>query len=335
MCAKKTTGSSPTGDAGEAHEHEGHDHEEEEQELTEEEKKQKALEAYKKAGKIAKAALDKIKAMTRPGVKVIDLIETSEAFILEQGGQVGFPVNVSINNVAAHYTSGPRDVMEIEDGSIVKLDLGVHVDGFVADTATTVSFSTDPALENLFTAAEESMQAAIDMIKVGVKTNDMGKKIHEIIKGYKYNPIKDLSGHTLEQWNVHGGKQVPLVPMPTGQDVEEGDVFAIETFASTGEGQTHALNFGNIYQLSLRNIPKVRNKAAKKLVGFIAKNYKTLPFSHRSWAKEIVVPRFALNDLINTGVLMEYKVLADIKGSFVAQSEKTVYVHADSVEILT
>ena len=109
----------------------------------------------------------------------------------------------------------------------------------------------------------------------------------------------------------------------------------METFASTGEGQTHALAYGNIYQLLLRHVPKIRNQAAKQLVGFIAKNYKTLPFSQRAWAKEINVPRFALNDLISTGVLLEYRVLSDVKGSFVSQSEKTVYVHKDSVEIIT
>ncbi|MFX0103326.1 MAG: type II methionyl aminopeptidase [Candidatus Hodarchaeota archaeon] len=309
--------------------------EEEEEELSEEEKKQKALEAHRKAGKIAKEALQKAKEKTKLGVKVIDLITEVEAFILEQGGSIGFPMNVSINNVAAHYTSGPRDLTEFEEGMIVKLDVGVHVDGYIADTATTVSFSNDPALENLFPAAEKSMQAGIDMLKVGAKTNEIGNKINEIIKSYKYIPIKDLSGHSLEQWMVHGEKKVPLVAMPTGQTIEEGDVIAIETFASTGEGQTHPLNYGNIYQLMLTHVPKIRNRSAKKLIGFIAKNYKTLPFCHRAWAKEVVVPRFALNELINTGVLMEYKILSDIKGSFVAQSEKTVYIHSDSIEILT
>jgi methionyl aminopeptidase len=134
---------------------------------------------------------------------------------------------------------------------------------------------------------------------------------------------------------VHGHKQIPLIPQPTGQAIEEGDVFAVETFSSTGEGQTHPLQMGNIYQLILRNIPKIRNQGAKQLLGFIAKNYKTLPFSQRTWAKEIMVPRFALNELVATGVIMEYKVLSEVKGSFVSQSEKTVYVHKDSIEILT
>ncbi len=342
MCAKKQPGSAPDGapvapvkEEPAEHDHD-HDHEHDEDEgLSEEEKKKKALESYQKAGKIAKEALERAKSKTQLGVKVIELITDTEDFVLKQGGFIGFPMNVSINNVAAHYTSGIRDMTEFEEGMIVKLDLGVHVNGYVADTATTVSFSKNPALENICTASEKSMQAAIDMLKVGAQTNDIGKKINEVIKSYKYQPIRDLSGHSLDRWTVHGSKQIPLIPQPTGQAVEEGDVFAVETFSSTGEGQTHPLQIGNIFQLALRHVPKIRNQAAKQLVGFIIKNYKTLPFSQRSWAKEIMVPRFALNELISTGVLMEYKVLSDVKGSFVSQSEKTVYVHKDSVEILT
>lgn len=296
------------------------------------------MECYRKAGKIAADALKKAVKLVKPGTKVIKIIEDTEAFIIDQAGEkggVGFPMNVSINQIAAHYTSGMRDTMEVEEGMIVKLDIGVHVEGYITDHATTVSLNDDPALENLTVAAEKSMETGIEMLKAGVKTNDIGKKIYEVIKSYKYNPIKDLSGHSLDQWIVHGNKQVPLIEMPTGEVIEEGDVIAIETFASTGEGQTHPLNYGNIYQLMLNRIPKIRNRSAKQLVGFIAKNFKTLPFCQRSWAKEVAVPRFALNELINSGVIMEYKVLSDIKGSFVAQSERTVYIHENEIEILT
>ncbi|MHA1792485.1 MAG: type II methionyl aminopeptidase [Promethearchaeota archaeon] len=314
------------------------DEENNEEELSEEEQKKKALEAYKKAGEIAREALKKAAAMTKPGVKIIDIIESTESYIIEKAGEkggIGFPMNISINNIAAHYTSGQRDISEIEEGMMVKLDLGVHVEGYIADHATTVNLSDDPALQNLPVAAQKAMEEAISMLKVGIKTNEIGKKIYEIIKSYNYTPIRDLSGHLIERWNVHGSKQIPLIPVPKGDLVEEGDVFAVETFASTGEGQTHPLNHGNIYQLLVTRPPKIRNRSAKKLVGFIARKFKTLPFCHRSWAKEIVIPRFALNELINSGVIMEYKVLSDIKNSFVAQSERTVYIHEDDIEILT
>ncbi|MHA1368595.1 MAG: type II methionyl aminopeptidase [Promethearchaeota archaeon] len=307
----------------------------ENEELSEEEKKKKALESYRKSGKIAKEALELARNLCKPGIKVIDLIEKVEGFIIERGGGIGFPMNVSINNVAVHYTSGPRDTTEIEEGMVVKLDVGVHVDGYVTDTATTLYFGDDEKLKKLVAAAVEAMQTGIDNIKAGAKTNEIGNKIYDVIKKNGFNPIRDLSGHSLQQWIVHGEKQVPLIPMEKGTSIEAGDVIAIETFTTTGTGKTHSLNYGNIYQLSIGQIPKIRNRAAKKLVGFVAKNYKTLPFSHRAWMREILVPRFALNELINGGIIHEYKVLADIKGSFVAQSEKTVYIHEDDIEILT
>src|SRR5271157_670179 len=235
MCAKKQAEQPP--EAVSVDEEEGQKNEElaegeeEEEELTEEERKKRALESYQKAGKIAKEALEKATEKAQVGVKVIDLITEIEAFIVEQGGNVGFPFNISIDNVAAHYTSGPVDMTEIEEGMVVKLDLGVHVEGYIADTATTVNFNTkDPALENICISSEKSMETAIDMIKVGAKTNDIGKKINEIIKSYKYNPVRDLSGHTLDRWMVHGSKQIPLIAVPTGQVIEQDDVFAVETF---------------------------------------------------------------------------------------------------------
>src|SRR5271157_733364 len=214
MCAKKQAEQPP--EAVSVDEEEGQKNEElaegeeEEEELTEEERKKRALESYQKAGKIAKEALEKATEKAQVGVKVIDLITEIEA---------------------AHYTSGPVDMTEIEEGMVVKLDLGVHVEGYIADTATTVNFNTkDPALENICISSEKSMETAIDMIKVGAKTNDIGKKINEIIKSYKYNPVRDLSGHTLDRWMVHGSKQIPLIAVPTGQVIEQDDVFAVETF---------------------------------------------------------------------------------------------------------
>src|SRR5271157_2485396 len=200
MCAKKQAEQPP--EAVSVDEEEGQKNEElaegeeEEEELTEEERKKRALESYQKAGKIAKEALEKATEKAQVGVKVIDLITEIEA---------------------AHYTSGPVDMTEIEEGMVVKLDLGVHVEGYIADTATTVNFNTkDPALENICISSEKSME--------------IGKKMNVIIKSYKYNPVRDLSGHTLDQWIVHGSKQIPLIAVPTGQVIEQDDVFAVETF---------------------------------------------------------------------------------------------------------
>ena len=157
--------------------------------------------------------------------------------------QSTFPINVSINNIAAHYTSPIKDdELTVKDGDIVKIDLGVHIDGYIVDTAFTVSFNDDTALENIIQATEVALDAAKMMSRPKINTKELGKKIEDIIKGFKFNPIKELGGHQIERWTVHGKKQLPELGTQGGDIMEEGEVFAIEIFASTGEGTVHNTN---------------------------------------------------------------------------------------------
>ena len=126
------------------------------------------------------------------GAKALDIIDMTEAKVIELGGNLAFPVNFSINNIAAHYTSPMRDDnLTLNEGDIVKLDLGVHIDGYIVDTAYSVSFNDDEALENIIQATEVAVDAAKMMAKPGINTRELGKKIESIVKGFKYNPIKE------------------------------------------------------------------------------------------------------------------------------------------------
>jgi len=310
--------------------------EEEQAKVEEEKEKQLRLESFRKAGQIHKQVLEFISPKIQIGTKYLDICTDVEAKIFELGGEIGFPTNVCVNEVAAHYSSPPNDDSVIKEGDIVKIDVGVSVEGYVADGAFTVSFNKEKITENLVTAVQTAVLKGLSIIKPGIKTNEVGKVTSKIIKGFGYNPIKDLSGHSIEKWQVHGNGEIPNVEMPSGKEFKEGDVFALECFASTGSGNIHRSSNCYIYEydLSSDRVP-LRNKLSRKVVGWIGKVKKTLPFSSRELLKEFQAGQFALRELITAGKVYRHFVLKEDPGVYVAQWEHTFMVTAEGIEQLT
>jgi len=305
---------------------------------TEAEEKKIKLESLIKAGKIAQDVKKFMRPQIKIGTKVFNLIKSGEAKIIELGGKWAFPINVSINNTAAHYTSPIKDdELTINEGDIVKIDLGVHIEGYIVDTAFTVSFNDEKSLENIIQATEVALEAAKMLAKPKTNTRELGKKIEDIVKGFKFNPIKELGGHQIERWIVHGKKQLPELGSQGGDIMEEGDVFGLEIFASTGEGSVHGTNASYIYELNpyAGRVP-LRRKTSKQILGHVNKNYKTLPFAERWLAKDFRMGvAFGLQELIKQGKIQAHYVLAEQKGEFVAQSEETILITEDGFKQLT
>lgn len=304
----------------------------------EEEEKKNKIESLNKAGSIAKEVKEFIKPQLKVGTNIFNLIEKAETKIVDLGGNCAFPINVSLNNIAAHYTSPIKDdELAIKDGDIVKIDLGVHIDGYIVDTAFTVSFNDEKTLENIIQATEVALEAVKMMVKPKINTRELGKKIEDIVKGFNYNPIKELGGHQIERWTVHGKKQLPELGTQSGDIMEEGEVFAIEIFASSGEGSIHNTNYSYIYELNpyAGRVP-LRRKTSKQILGYINKHYKTLPFAERWLAKDFRLGvAFGLQELVQQGKVQAHYVLAEQKGEFVAQSEQTILITEDGFKQLT
>jgi methionyl aminopeptidase len=319
---------------------------EEKKELTEEEKQQKeeeenekehALESYRKAGEIYRQVVDFITPQIVVGSKVLDLCLSIEGKTTELGGDVGFPANIGINNVAAHYSSPRDDETVIIDGDIVKIDLGVAVDGYVVDAAFTISFNQLEITQNLITAVDTAVLKGLSMIKPGVKTNEVGEATYKVIHGFNYNVIKDLCGHMIDRWTIHGGYEIPNVPTPTGVKFEEGQVWALECFATTGAGKIHASENCYIYSLntSTERVP-LRGKVSRHALGWIVEHKQTLPFSSRELLKEFQAGQFALRELVQYKKLIEHNVLKENeKEAYIAQSEHTFMVTSDGIERFT
>ena len=296
----------------------------------EEEEKRIKIESLRKAGKIAQEVKKYIRPKIKIGAKVREIIILTEKKIEELEGKCAFPVNLCINNIAAHYTSPLKDDgLTINEEDLVKLDLGVHIDGYIVDTAFSINFNENKELENIIQATEVALDAAKMMVKPGVNTKELGKKIENVVKGFKYNPIKELGGHQIDRWTVHGEKQVPELGSQGGDIMEDSEVFSIEIFASTGEGSVHTMRNAYIYEINpfAGRVP-LRRKTSKQLLGFVNKNYKTLPFAERWLVNEFRMGIvFGLQELVQQGKLQAHYVLAEKKGVYVAQSEETLIVN--------
>ncbi len=265
----------------------------------------------------------------------IEVCEKAEGLIRQEGGQPAFPCNVSVNEVAAHYTSPPDDRSVIPQNSLVKVDVGVHVDGYIADTAATVCFH--PELENLVRTAEEALKAAVKTVQADMSTSKLGSAIQKAIQTYGCKPISNLTGHQVGRYMIHTGKSIPNVSHLVGSKIRLDDVLAIEPFVTVinAGGKVRDGDETTIFRLVKRK--PIDNPYAKRLLSHIEANLKTLPFSER-WLKDIVPgehhPR-AFQELLRSRCLMAYPVFIEISGNPVAQAEHTVLVKEDGCEVLT
>ncbi|NHJ04558.1 MAG: type II methionyl aminopeptidase [Candidatus Heimdallarchaeota archaeon] len=297
--------------------------------------KEGPLDKYLQAGEIAIKVKELLRKKAKVGASVLEICEAGEAKIAELGGKWAFPLNVSINNIAAHYSAAPDDDLVIQSGDLVKLDCGVHVEGYIADTAFTVSFGSDHA--DIIKASEEATKAAVDMIRPGISTERLGEEIEEIIRSYGYRSIRDLTGHQLEQNLLHGQITIPNIKGVKGHKLEAGQAFAIETFATSGTGSIHPDESKClIYQLIPFQVG-LRLESSRKARKIILSDYKDFPFTTRWIAKELTAPiaRLALNDLSTKGQIKKYPALCDVKGSIVSQSEHTVFLTENSRVVTT
>jgi len=293
------------------------------------------IEDYVKAGKIAGEVRENVRQKDWIGSTLAEICDYVESEIIKRGAKCAFPVNTSLNEVAAHYTAEPNDPKTVSDSDLVKIDLGAQINGYIADTAVTVNY--DPQYDSLVQAAENALQAAMSMIKVGVKSKDVGRKIQNTIMDMGLKPIANLSGHSLDQYTIHAGKTVPNMWTIGSFSFSENEAFACEPFVTTKNALGFVRNgkIKNIFALASRKMTK--DDEADKLLEYIWNNFNMLPFALRWIVKEWEEKeaRRLLDFLIKKKAVKAYAILVEANGKTVAQAEHTFIPTQTGVTVTT
>ena len=290
---------------------------------------------YIKAGKIASEVREMTRRKNWVGKTVYEICEEVESQIKKRGAKCAFPVNASINEIAAHYTAEPNDPILIKESDLVKIDLGAQINGYIADTAVTVC--QDAQYERLIMTAEDALNNAMSMIKVGVKASDIGRTIEKTIKQNGFKPIANLSGHSLDQYTIHAGKSIPNIWSIGGFTLAENTAYACEPFVTTEKAGGFVRNgkIKNIFALNSRK--KTKNDEADKLLDYIWEEFNMLPFALRWITKdwEERNARELLEYLINKKAVQAYPILVEINEQRVAQAEHTFIPNENGVIVTT
>ena len=299
------------------------------------------LKYYMRAGEIAYNAKKFAEGVVKPGKTLLEVADSIEKYIIDSGGDLAFPINLSVNHVAAHRTPLIDDKEAIPEDSVIKVDLGVHINGFIADTALTLIFNDKYV--RLGEVVQKALVKGLSQVKPGVKFSDAGRVIEKTVRKAGYKVIKNLTGHNLGQYRIHAGESIPNYRDPFARGrFKAGKAYAMEPFGTDGKGwvkEIHSL----IQIYSLRKVPEDLDKLGPekaKIVDYVTKKFRTLPFCER-WLRPLIGElginevRGALQELSRGGVLYSYPVLVEVGKGFVVQFEETFVVGDDGPIITT
>ncbi|MEM3766594.1 MAG: type II methionyl aminopeptidase [Candidatus Bathyarchaeia archaeon] len=296
---------------------------------------EEALKKLRQSGKILRETREELKGFIRENMLVIEICEKAEELIRRKGGNPAFPCNISINEVAAHYTSPPGDERRIPENSLVKVDIGAHVDGYVTDTAVTICFNHE--LKDMVETAEHALKKAIENIQPHMSTSKLGAIIEHAIKSRGYKPISNLTGHQVGRFLVHAGTSLPNVAHVSIAKVRPGEAYAIEPFVTTQNAIGKVENSSEVTIFRFVKQKPMKNPYAKKLLQYIEETFKTLPFAER-WLQGVIPQqhfREAFRELLLSKAVMGYPVFVEASGKPVAQAEHTVLIVENGCIMLT
>jgi len=292
---------------------------------------EKEISDYKKAGEISIKVKEYAKSIIKPDMPLLEIAQKIHKEIEKLGAEAAFPVNLSIDDIAAHYHPTLEDTTKAT--GLLKIDIGVHINGFIADTAFSMDLTKEKKYKNLMEASEKALENALTLLNSNPSLSEIGETIQKTISEKGFSPIINLSGHELGNYVVHAGITIPNNANNSPKKLESG-AFAIEPFATTGEGRVIDGPPSNIYAITIPKTP--RSPTARKILEYAWEKYQTLPFSLRELQEKFgAFARLGLKELIQLGVIHDYPQLIEASRKPVSQAEHTFIKTPDGKIIIT
>jgi len=299
---------------------------------------------YTTAATIANNALAKVVSELKAGATLFSLCETGDKFINEEVKKVlkshkidrgvAFPTCISRNNVVGHFSAEAEDKDVLENEDLVKIDLGVHLDGYIATAAHThivgqTGQATSGKKADVICAAHVAGEAVLRALKPGATNKDITAIIKQVADVYKVNPVEGVLSHKMSRFIIDGQKIIMNKTTADQQteeyEIEEHDVFGIDIVMSTGDGKPKEKDRkATIYKRVVDQSYMLKMQASRKVYTEINKKFPALPFSIRFMEEKHV--RFGLSELEKHGLINAFPVLYEKNGEFVAQFKYTALI---------
>jgi len=292
-------------------------------------------EQYYKSGRVTRELRSLVKETVRPGVGYVETCEKVEKEIVARGGAPAFPTGIGVNHVTAHYAPQETDTSRFAENDLVKVDYGVHVDGYVTDTSVTLTFN--PEYELLVEATERTLNAAMGALKTERRVGEIGREIRKEASRFGFKTIENLTGHTVERYVVHAGKSIPNIFVQNMPSLKDDEVFAVEPFLTLGSAAGYVVDseVETIFSLTAR-----KSTGAKELDEFASKVWqerKTLPFTPRWYVSSYGREKLdrIVRELVRRRVIRGYPTLVEASKKAVAQFEHTMAFDGGGLVVLT
>ncbi len=291
----------------------------------------KEIESYKKAGEISIKIKDFARELIKPEIPLLEIARKIHKKIEELGAIPAFPVNLSIDDIAAHYHPILED--ETKASGLLKVDIGISINGFIADTAFSIDLTEDNKHKELIKASQEALKSALKLVETNPTLSEIGDIIQKTIEKKGFSPVINLSGHSLDKHQIHAGTTIPNYKNGNQNKLTEG-AYAIEPFATTGKGKIYEGAPSNIY--GIINLKNTRSPTARKILDYVMDKYNTLPFSFLEIQEKFgPMSRLAIKELEQNNILHSYPQLIEKSHKPVAQSEHTFIKTKDKIIITT
>jgi methionyl aminopeptidase len=297
------------------------------------------IQDYIKAGNAVIAAKKLARKLVNPGESFLEIANKCEAEIIKNNCELSFPINMSLDEIAAHYSPPIDDQTKVPERGLLKIDIGAHYNGYIADSAFTINIDEDPKLQNYVEAAKDALEAAIEIFNPGTKLYELGEVIEQKINNWGLNPVKNLGGHELKQYNLHAGPFIPnYKDQMHNQVLKPGDAYACEPFSTSGAGRVENGDHAFIF----RFLKKVKKNVSYEYLGYMTKiesSFKKLPFTPRWIEKTNLIPKSKIQRTIEfflgKKILTKYPILVEVLKKPVAQEEHTIILDEKGKRIVT